>query len=152
MAFALHGGCVITFKLDVEDLKKGVDAIFHEVPSEMVDSLDHAKRKFFKTWRAERLRGRPGVKGRRGGIFIRFKSRHARNDAGETRGFFIRSRSQASIIHEFGGMVLHPRSRKPVSVPARLGFYSTWEKMEPVLYNIVAKRVTKSIDKAWDGK
>jgi len=143
---------MLTLKLDTEDLRKGVESIFHEVPSEIVDSLDHAKRKFFKVFRSERLRGRPGIKGRRGGIFIRFKSRHARNSEGETRGFFIRSRSEASIIHEYGGMVINPRSHKPVSVPARLGFYDTWEKMEPVLFNIVAKKVTKAIDKAWDGK
>lgn len=141
---------MLTFKIDTSDLRDGVEALFRELPPDMVDSLDHAKRKFFKTWRSERLRGRPGIKGRRGGIFIRFKSQHSRNSEGETRGFFIRSRSEAAFIHEFGGMVLHPRSRKPVSVPARLGFYDTWEKMEPTLYGIVAKKVTKSIDKYWN--
>lgn len=210
---------MLEIKIDDSDLKAGINAVMNEVPAEMIDSLDHAKRKFLKTWRAERLAGPPGVMARPsrgGGIFVRFQAEKIRSgspDTGNVIGITIGTDSKTAKLQEEGGTVrgegkglavplqvrtkmflapitgalkksyadiaaiknlvpikfsgktfltkVSPRDhekvepmfviKEKVELKPRLGFVGTFEKMEPILYSIIAKRLLTATQKAWGG-
>lgn len=100
---------MLAIEIDDKDLRRGVEALSKELPAEMVDTLDHAKRKFLKEWRVKRLSG-PGensIKGRPGGIFPQFQTTKMRSGTSDKRvvGIRIGTRSKVALLQEKGGTV-----------------------------------------------
>lgn len=116
---------MISMRIDIEDLKRGLQAVTEEIPSEVIDGLDHAKSKFLKGWRNERLQGPPGVKARPsrgGGIFVRFQSSRIRSGSGagdRVIGLRIGTSSKIAILQEEGGEARAKSGEMAVPLQAR---------------------------------
>ncbi|MFH1385111.1 MAG: hypothetical protein ABIH47_09165 [Candidatus Omnitrophota bacterium] len=99
-------------RIEVEiDLTK-LDRAFRLAPKvlkeELADGFDHISLKFLKQWKAERLQGPPGIKGRPRGIFSHFRRAHLVSPSLDGMGIEIFTDSKIAVLHEQGGTVKGP--------------------------------------------
>jgi len=97
-------------ELQVEVNSKKLQEALRRVPGYlrigMSDALDHSAKKFFKTWKAERLQGPPGVRVFRGGLLTRFKKNFFGGGGNVMdMGVSIYTDSKTARLHETGGTV-----------------------------------------------
>lgn len=206
---------MISLHIDTSDLEKVITRMPPALKKRMVDGLDYAGNKFYKTFNP-RLRGRPGIMSRRGGIAMRFKRTVASGPNGDGVGIRLYAKSSAAVRHEFGGEIegfsgkrvavplsargsylmssiyegfgrvksrflpgknkrirpiqikgqwyLAEIKRKKgqdetlplfvlkdrVTYPARLGFYNTWNSVEPIIFKKLADKLRDGAKEAWD--
>jgi len=106
----------LTVEINTANLDRAMRLIPKELKYELADGMDHASRKFLKTFREQRLQGPPGVRGRPRGIFTHFFRASLVSKDLEGMGMMIYSDSKIAKMHEEGAKVTNPGGGK-LAVP-----------------------------------
>lgn len=112
-------------EIDTQKLQRAIRLFPGQLKLELADAFDHIALKFLKTFRAERLKGPPGIWGRPRGIFSHFHRSLLVSNTLEGMGARITSDSNIAELHEFGGVVAAPGSTSmAVPLTARTEMYT----------------------------
>ena len=106
----------LTVEINTANLDRAMRLIPKELKYEIADGMDHASRKFLKTFKDERLQGPPGIIGRPRGIFTHFFRASLVSKDLEGMGMVIYSDSKIAKMHEEGATVTNPGGGK-LAVP-----------------------------------
>lgn len=106
----------LALKLNTRNFERALHLVPRALKEEVRDSLDHISRKFLKEFKARRLKGPPGIRGRPRGIFTHFKRQKIVSTNIEDMGVSVFTESKIAKLHEAGGIVRDP-SGGMIAVP-----------------------------------
>lgn len=106
----------LTTEIDMRKLNKALERVPKELKYQINDGFDYISRKFLKKFRAERLQGPPGIRGRPHGIFSRFRRASLISDGISGSGMIIYTDSKIAKLQEEGGTV-QADAGKELTVP-----------------------------------
>lgn len=123
----------ITLKIDARSFERAFHLVPKALNKEIKDGMDHASRKFMKTWRQNFLQGPPGVRGASGhGLFGKFTRKMLFFGDTDNFGFEVSTDSKIARQHEFGGKVEPRVGKLAVPLSARNEMFTASGKLRKI--------------------